>query len=55
MEDELNNFTLSLTNPSSQSDLLKIEMWKEKITLYNCHREKIKLDNDHREKITLDN
>jgi hypothetical protein len=34
MEDELNNFTLSLTNPSSQSDLLKIEMWKEKITLY---------------------
>ena len=34
MEDELSNFTLSLTNPSSQSDLLKIEMWKEKITLY---------------------
>ena len=34
MEDELNNFELSLTNPSSQSDLLKIEMWKEKITLY---------------------
>jgi len=34
MEDELNNFTLSLTNPSSQSDLLKIEMWKEKVTLY---------------------
>jgi hypothetical protein len=34
MEDELNNFSLSLTNPSSQSDLLKIEMWKEKITLY---------------------
>ena len=34
MEDELNNFTLTLTNPSSQSDLLKIEMWKEKITLY---------------------
>jgi len=34
MEDELNNFTLSLTNPSSQSDLLKIETWKEKITLY---------------------
>jgi intein/homing endonuclease len=33
-EDELNNFTLSLTNPSSQSDLLKIEQWKEKITLY---------------------
>jgi hypothetical protein len=34
MEDELNNFQLSLTNPSSQSDLLKIEQWKEKITLY---------------------
>lgn len=33
-EDELNNFSLSLTNPSSQSDLLKIEQWKEKITLY---------------------
>ena len=34
LEDELHNFTLSLTNPSSQSDLLKIEQWKEKITLY---------------------
>jgi hypothetical protein len=34
MEDELNNFNLSLTNPSSQSELLKIEQWKEKITLY---------------------
>ena len=34
MEDELNNFTLTLTNPSAQSDLLKIEQWKEKITLY---------------------
>ncbi len=34
MEDDLNSFSLSLTNPSSQSDLLKIEMWKEKITLY---------------------
>jgi hypothetical protein len=34
MEDELNNFELSLTNPSAQSDLLKIEQWKEKITLY---------------------
>lgn len=33
-EDELNNFSLSLTNPSSQSELLKIEQWKEKITLY---------------------
>lgn len=34
LEDELNNFQLSLTNPSSQSELLKIEQWKEKITLY---------------------
>ena len=34
LEDELSNFTLSLTNPSAQSDLLKIEQWKEKITLY---------------------
>jgi hypothetical protein len=34
MEDELNNFELSLTNPSAQSDLLRIETWKEKITLY---------------------
>ena len=34
LEDELNNFTLSLTNPSSQSDLLKIEQWKEKVLLY---------------------
>lgn len=33
-EDELRNFTLSLTNPSSQSDLLKVEQWKEKIQLY---------------------
>jgi hypothetical protein len=34
LEDELNNFTLSLTNPSAQSDLLRIEQWKEKVTLY---------------------
>ena len=33
-EDELNNFTLGLTNPSTQADLLKIDVWKEKITLY---------------------
>jgi hypothetical protein len=33
-EDELSNFTLGLTNPSSQADLLKIELWKEKIALY---------------------
>ncbi len=34
LEDELENFTLGLTNPSSQADLLKIEQWKEKVTLY---------------------
>ena len=33
-EDELENFTLALTNPSLQSDLLRIEQWKEKIQLY---------------------
>ena len=33
-EDELSNFTLGLTNPSTQADLLKVEVWKEKILLY---------------------
>jgi hypothetical protein len=33
-EDELSNFTLALTNPSSQADLLKIDIWKEKVALY---------------------
>ena len=33
-EDELTNFTLGLTNPSTQADLLKIENWKEKVLLY---------------------
>ena len=33
-EDELTNFTLGLSNPSKQSDLLGIEVWKEKILLY---------------------
>jgi hypothetical protein len=33
-EDELSNFTLGLTNPSSQADLLKVDLWKEKIILY---------------------
>jgi hypothetical protein len=33
-EDELSNFTLALTNPSKQSDLLGIDVWKEKILLY---------------------
>jgi hypothetical protein len=33
-EDEISNFTLSLTNPSTQADLLKVDVWKEKILLY---------------------
>jgi intein/homing endonuclease len=33
-EDELSNFTLGLTNPSSQADLLKIDIWTSKIDLY---------------------
>ena len=33
-EDELENFSLGLTNPSPQSDLLKLEQWQTKITLY---------------------
>ena len=33
-EEELDNFTLSLTNTSTQGELLKIEQWKEKIALY---------------------
>jgi hypothetical protein len=33
-EEEIGNFTLSLTNPSTQADLLKIDVWKEKVLLY---------------------
>jgi|TARA_R110000851_G_scaffold47_5_gene250 hypothetical protein len=33
-EDELENFSLGLTNPSTQSELLKLEQWQTKITLY---------------------
>lgn len=33
-EDEIGNFTLGLTNPSTQADLLKIDVWKEKMLLY---------------------
>jgi hypothetical protein len=33
-EDELHNFTLGLTNPSKQADLLMIDVWKEKVILY---------------------
>ena len=33
-EEELDNFSLGLSNPSSQAELLKIEAWQTKITLY---------------------
>jgi hypothetical protein len=33
-EEEIGNFNLSLTNPSTQADLLKIDVWKEKVLLY---------------------
>ena len=33
-EDELSNFTLGLTNPSSQADLLKMDIFKEKLLAY---------------------
>jgi hypothetical protein len=33
-EDELTNFYLNMTNPSTQADLLKIDVWKEKLLAY---------------------
>jgi hypothetical protein len=33
-EEEIANFTLGLTNPSTQADLLKVDIWKEKMLLY---------------------
>ncbi len=33
-EEEISNFELGLTNPSTQADLLKIDIWKEKMLLY---------------------
>lgn len=33
-EDDLHNFTLSLSNPSTQADMLKITNWQAKIQLY---------------------
>jgi hypothetical protein len=33
-EDELQNFTRGLTNPSKQADLLMVDVWKEKVLLY---------------------
>jgi len=33
-EDELDNFQLTLTNPSKQADLLGIDVFKEKVALY---------------------
>tara|TARA_R110000803_G_scaffold619_3_gene2116 strand:+ start:807 stop:2693 length:1887 start_codon:yes stop_codon:yes gene_type:complete len=34
LEDELENFTLSLNNPSTQSEMLKVEQTQMKVTLY---------------------
>lgn len=34
LEDELDNFTLTLNNPSTQAQMLKIEQMQSKITLY---------------------
>jgi pyrimidine operon attenuation protein/uracil phosphoribosyltransferase len=34
LEDELENFTLSLNNPSTQAEMLKIEQTQMKVTLY---------------------
>jgi hypothetical protein len=34
LEDELENFTLTLNNPSTQAEMLKIEHTQQKITLY---------------------
>lgn len=33
-EDELDNFTLGLSNPSRQADLLGLDVWKEKLLVY---------------------
>ena len=33
-EEEIGNFTLSLTNPSTQADLMRIDVWKEKVLLF---------------------
>jgi hypothetical protein len=32
--DELGNFKISLNNPSTQGEMLKVEQWKEKVLLY---------------------
>ena len=33
-EDDLENFTLTLSSPSTQAEMLKIQNWKEKVMLY---------------------
>ncbi len=33
-EDDLENFTITLTSPSTQAEMLKVQNWKEKIQLY---------------------
>ena len=35
LEDELENFTLTLNNPSTQAEMLKVEQTQLKVTLYN--------------------
>ena len=34
LKDEIGNFTLGLTNPSTQADLMKVDVMKEKMNLY---------------------
>jgi hypothetical protein len=34
-KEDLNNFTLSLTNPSTQQEILKSELWQQKLSVYN--------------------
>lgn len=33
-DEDLNNFTLSLSNPSTQAEMLKVEQWTAKVDLY---------------------
>lgn len=33
-DEEIDNFKLSLNNPSTQGEMLKVEQWKEKVLLY---------------------
>lgn len=33
-EEEIGNFTLSMQNPSTQADLMRVDVWKEKVLLF---------------------